>query len=354
MDYNKENKYKILLFDKGPAKTLFSEEYDNEKELQKLVKDNPSVVEIESIFDSPLLVIGREALKIDILGLTLSGVPVIIECKKKENPDMRYLIAQVFEYGSKLKNKTFDEIERLAREYFNGEQCKEEKYKNKSLLEALKLLKEEYPGFEDSTDEDLQETIYKNLSNGNFFLIVVADEVDDITRGTINYLNSKLNDVRIEIIEIKKFKQKENNTFILVPQHTNPNNTSNLKTRISIGDTSLDEIKNKGTSKQSDAVDIIVRHWKDKEDCFIKMGASGLAMWYKDLSVFYLYTNRVQLSSFLKNHLDKKGLSEIYNSISSLLKTKYNDTTVKTEELDPKAFCSVINEIVSRLGSCGI
>ena len=54
------------------------------------------MVEIESIFESPLLVIGKEALKIDILGITLSGVPVIIECKRKENPDMRYLIAQVF------------------------------------------------------------------------------------------------------------------------------------------------------------------------------------------------------------------------------------------------------------------
>jgi RecB family endonuclease NucS len=103
---------KIMLFDKDEKKILYCTKYEKEYELQELVKDSPTIIEIKSIFDSPLLIIGRETLqrearRIDVLGITLSGVPVIIECKRKENQDMRSLIAQIFEYGSILKTKTF-------------------------------------------------------------------------------------------------------------------------------------------------------------------------------------------------------------------------------------------------------
>ena len=196
---------RIILFEDGKSNILFSSDFDVEKEMQELVKDEPRIIEISSIFDSPLLIIGRETLRIDVLGITLSGVPVIVECKRKDNTDMRYLIAQIFEYGSILKNKSFDDLDNYSRTYFNSDKCKEAKYKNKSLLEALALLKEENPDFDDASSENIQDTIINNLEEGNFYLLAIADELDNTTKATIDFLNSKLSGLYIEMVEIKKF-----------------------------------------------------------------------------------------------------------------------------------------------------
>ena len=89
----------VLLCSKGKDVLLASTDYPNETELQEIVKKNPQIVNLSSIFDAPMMVIGRENEKIDLLAITADAVPVIIECKHKNNPDMRYLIAQVFEYA---------------------------------------------------------------------------------------------------------------------------------------------------------------------------------------------------------------------------------------------------------------
>jgi hypothetical protein len=336
---------KIMLFDKESIKILYCTKYEKEYELQELVKDHPTIIEIKSIFDSPLLIIGRETLRIDVLGITLSGVPVIIECKRKENPDMRYLIAQIFEYGSILRTKTFEELESYSRDYFKSEKCKENKYKNKSLIEALNILKEEHPEFDDSTEDDIQNTIYKNLENGNFFLLIVADEIDEISRSTIDFLNLKLNDIHIEIVEIKKYVK--DCTSVFVPQHTNPVNKSSLQTRKTVGKTTLEEMKNKGSAKQIEAVNRIVQAWQNKENCYIEMGTTGLSMRFNEYSIFWLFINKIQISPYLKKQLGKNNKSlDILDIIKKLLNGK---TIIETEEIDISWFYNSIDEIHKKL-----
>ena len=345
---------RIILFEDEKSNILFSSDYDDEKELQELVKDEPGIIEISSIFDSPLLIIGRESLRIDVLGITLSGVPVIVECKRKDNADMRYIIAQIFEYGSILKNKSFDDLDTYSRNYFNSDKCKEVKYKNKSLLEALATLKEENPDFDNTSNENIQDTIISNLEEGNFYLLAVADEIDPTTKGTIDFLNSKLNGVYIEMVEIKKFKA--NNTIVFVPKHINPERTTianNSRNRISsgIGKTTIADMKSRGTFKQSENITNIINEWEKHDNCLIEMGTSGLSMRYRDISVLWLFVEDIRIANPLKSQLEKKKIpAEVYDKINSIV-AQFGQKPYKTETIDIEVFSKISNEIITLLKS---
>jgi len=343
---------KIILFEDEKSNILLSTNYDDEKELQELVKDEPGIIEISSIFKSPLLIIGRESLRIDVLGITLSGIPVIVECKRKDNPDMRYIIAQIFEYGSKLKEKSFDDLDAFARNYFNSDKCKELKYKNKSLLEALALLKEENSDFDNTTNENIQDMIIGNLEEGNFYLLAVADEIDTDTKGTIEYLNSKLNGLYIDMVEIKKFRA--NKTIVFVPQHTNPERTTvagSSRRSISndIGKTTIADMKSKGTFKQSENITNIINEWEKQDNCSIVMGTSGLSMRYGDIAVFWLFVEDIRIANPLKTQLEKKKIpAEIYKKINTIV-SQFGQKPYKTETIDIEIFSKITNEIIALL-----
>jgi hypothetical protein len=339
---------KIILFENEKTNILFSTKYEKEYELQELVKNNPAIVEISSIFSAPLLIIGRETLRIDVLGITLSGIPVIIECKRKENPDMRYLIAQLFEYGAVLRGKSFEDLDSYAKDYFNSEKCKEAQYRDKSLLESLTMLKEEHPEFDDTTDENIQETVYNNLKEGNFYLLVVADEIKDVASATIDFLNSKLEGIHIEIVEIKKYEL--NNTLVFVPLHKNP--ADKIKKRISkgIGKTTLEEMKNKGTINQSENISQMIQLWENHEDCSIEMGTSGLSMRYKDISVFWLFINSFKIASPLKKQLEEKGIpNAIYDNIEELTAKQWKKKSIDTEKINIPEYKNVIESVYKLL-----
>jgi len=321
---------KVLLFENSERLILSVSGYEKEKELQELVKEHPAIIEISSIFDSPLLIIGREIFWIDVLGITLSGVPVIIECKRKENPDMRYLIAQLFEYGSILKDKSFTELDEEVKRYFNSPKCQELTNRNKSLLEALmNMIKREG---EEEIDTTMSETVLKdkiceNLKKGNFILIVVADKVDSKTRGTIDFLNSKLNDdIRIEIVEIRKFKVSPPSTrepFVFVPMHANPVNIQREKSSKSVGKITVEKMLSNATSTQQEFVQQVIQKWEKEENCSIEMGTVGLSMLYDTLSVFWLFVDKIQIASCLKKQIEKNGKpATMYNDICGLLGDK--------------------------------
>jgi 23S rRNA pseudoU1915 N3-methylase RlmH len=345
---------RIILFEDEKSNILFSSNYDDEKELQELVKAEPGIIEISSIFDSPLLIIGREVLRIDVLGITLSGIPVIVECKRKDNADMRYIIAQIFEYGSILKNKSFDDLDTYSRTYFNSDKCKEVKYKNKSLLEALALLKEENPDFDNTSNENIQDTIISNLEEGNFCLLAIADEIDPTTKGTIDFLNSKLSGLYIEMVEIKKFKA--NNTIVFVPQHINPERTtisSNSRKRITsgIGKTTIADMKSRGTLKQSENITNIINEWEKRDNCSIVMGTSGLSMRYGDIAIFWLFVEDIRIASPLKTQLEKNKIpAKIYDKINSIV-SQFGQKPYKTETIDIEVFSKISNEIITLLQS---
>ena len=132
----------LLLFQKGKKILIKSQSYENENELQEIVKSNPNLINLSSIFESPIMIIGREFDYIDVLGITVDAVPVIIECKRRENPDMRYLIAQVFEYAAKLEEKTYRQFDDLVTRYLAGDKCQEQEYTGLMFFEAFSKFRE--------------------------------------------------------------------------------------------------------------------------------------------------------------------------------------------------------------------
>jgi hypothetical protein len=50
---------------------------------------------------------------------------------------------------------------------------------------------------------DFSEQLSENLREGEFYLIVVADKISDTARETIEFLNRKLQKLRVEIVEVE-------------------------------------------------------------------------------------------------------------------------------------------------------
>ena len=157
-----ENEMKFVLAD-----------YNKELEIQELIKNHPSLINMSSIFDSELLVIGRETWRIDVLAMTSTCVPVIIETKKRNNHDMRDLIAQIFEYASLLQNKNYSDLEEASSRYFSSPRCIETQYKNKRFYDCFKefLIQENDADLMD--EENFQKRIEENLKSGQFYLVIV-------------------------------------------------------------------------------------------------------------------------------------------------------------------------------------
>ena len=288
-----ENEMKFVLAD-----------YNKELEIQELIKNHPSLINMSSIFDSELLVIGRETWRIDVLAMTSTCVPVIIETKKRNNHDMRDLIAQIFEYASLLQNKNYSDLEEASSRYFSSPRCIETQYKNKRFYDCFKefLIQENDADLMD--EENFQKRIEENLKSGQFYLVIVVDSLDETTRRSIDFFNSKLNKLRIEVIEIKKLKAEENSLYI--PFHSNPESKKNIE-KNTPGRITLDEMLAMGNSNQKDIVKEIIDTWLGFEGCMYEMGTTGLSLKFYDYSILWLFIDKMYIANPLARQLEKKG-----------------------------------------------
>ncbi len=185
----------LLLSQKGKNIVINSQSYENENELQEIIKSNPNLINLSSIFESPIMIIGREFDYIDVLGITVDAVPVIIECKRRENPDMRYLIAQVFEYAAKLEEKTYREFDDLVTRYMAGDKCQEQEHKGLMFFEAFSQFRENNSEPEDAySEEEFIADLSANLKNGEFYLIIVVHQISETPAKTIQFLNTQTYD----------------------------------------------------------------------------------------------------------------------------------------------------------------
>ncbi len=303
---------KALLINVDKRNLFEISDYKNELELQELIKDNPSLVNISAIFDSPLLMIAREALHIDVLALTSDCVPVIIECKRKNNPDMRYLIAQIFEYASLLQTKSYGDIVDIANRFFSSGKCAESKYKNHTFYENFSVFIKEH-GNDDYTEEgSFQARIDNNLKSGQFYCVIVVDSLDENTRRSIDFFNDKLEKLRIEVIEVKKLKS--NGMSIYIPFHANPPRQI-VQEKNTPGRISFNEMIEKGTLRQAEIVKEIVDFWCNQDDCKKEMGTTGLSLRYKQYSLFWVFIDRMHIANPLSTQLEREkkdvGICEI-------------------------------------------
>ena len=292
----------LLLSEKGKNVIVQSRKYKNENELQEIIKNNPGLLNLSSIFKSSIMIIGRESLNIDVLGVTIDGVPVVIECKRRENPDMRYLIAQVFEYASRLEGLNYNDFDQIVISYLASERCDEEQYRNLNLMAAFKKFWETNAS-SDEEDESFDEDkfvskVSDNLTNVEFFLVIVVDEISETASRTIQFLNRKLLKLRVEVIEISKFS--DDNRSIYVPNHINKEVKSGRGTQPQPGKTTFDEMIDSAGARESEYLKEVRNNWEDGGDFSIVMGTKGFSARYQDVPILYVLPTHFRIAPRVK------------------------------------------------------
>jgi len=340
-----------LLINNGKANLFNSDSYENEIEMQDLVKSHPSIINISSIFDSQILIVGRESWRIDVLAITSTCVPVIIECKRKDNPDMRYLIAQIFEYASLLQTKSYSEFEQEANKYYKSQRCLEKTLCNNSFYENFKSFLNESNNDDYAEDDGFQRRIEENIKSGQFYCVIVVDSLDSVTRRSINFFNSKLDKFRIEVIEIKKLSSNE--TSLYIPFHANPE-IEKTKKKTAPGRITYEEMLKSGSLKQNEFIKNIVDFWCSLDDCSYEMGTSGMSLRIKGFSIFWLFINRIHIANPLGIQLQKSNFDDsIVKEIKDSIKNKFGSLNIVFDEknVDLNPTLEFINSVYKKIYS---
>ncbi len=337
----------VLLLQNGDKTLIKSQKFENENELQEIIKSNPNLINLSSIFRSPLMIIGRETEYIDVLAITADAVPVVIECKRKENPDMRYLIAQILEYASKLQMMSYRDFDQNVSNYFNSEKCDEELYKKSSLQEAFRKFAD---GFEDSIEpfdeKEFINNVTENLKDGEFYLVVVVDKISEPTLRTVNFLNKKLEKLRIEVIEISKYSDDGFNIF--VPKHVNDDKGI---TPPRPGIKTLEEMLKDCGDKEAKYITEIYNQWVDNDDYSINMGTKGFSARYKNVPVFFVLPNHFRIAPTVK-----KKYNDLFFILMKLLEKHFDrnlevGVSFSSSGFGNEKIASFIKEVKDNLGT---
>jgi len=174
---------KILVRNKNSNKWKIAESFrpKDEKELQVLLTETPSLIRIDDIRDgiSPLIFAVREfglpgSGATDILTFSADGDIAIIECKLATNPEIkRKVIGQILEYAAFLWKMSYEEVDERI-----------QKRKGKSLTDLVgTVIAEEWD------EERFRDGVKQTLDSGSFILIIVVDQINEELRRIIRYLN---------------------------------------------------------------------------------------------------------------------------------------------------------------------
>ncbi len=336
----------VLLSQSGENIIVKSHAYKNEMELQEIIKHNPDLINLSSIFGSPIMIIGRESQYIDVLSITADAVPVIIECKRQDNPDMRYLIAQVFEYASKLNQKSYNEFDQMVTQYFSSDRCEEDQYKNLSLKDAFMKFRTTMDDSDESYDEnDFVGDLSARLENGEFYLLIVVDKISDVAFRTIQFLNKKMDKLRIEILEVSKFGDETQ--AIYVPNHINRERVQRKTSQP--GKISFEEMINSSGTKEASYIKEFRDMWESDSRATVVMGTKGFSARYDDIPILWVLPDYIQIAPRIKRKHDHlfpplSGILKRYFSHSTDVTGKFNSTNFNSTKLkdfvnEVKLFC---------------
>ena len=203
---------KILAsFDSGGPITLQETLASDEFQLQELIKKTPDLLPIEDFeMTGPLLVIGRETTlpsgAVDLVALARSGELLIIEFKTgPQNTDFRRALSQLVDYGSHLWALSFDAFEAAVPvQYFNDKvHCTNQQVMGlKSLAAAARTI------WRDISDEEfsvIKDRVSKQLADGSFHYLLVAQRFTSTIGRTAEYLNASMPRARFYAVELVRF-----------------------------------------------------------------------------------------------------------------------------------------------------
>lgn len=193
-------------------------EFD-EKWLQNFLINHPDILptgEIEPVF-FPLIPIGKEvqvaAGRIDVLFISSSGYPVIVETKLWRNPESkREVVAQILDMAFSLSKWSYDQLDEYTKHFSNIFYGQE-----KALID---LIEEQFGELAMDQDE-FRDHLDKNLRLGRFLVAVVGDKIRTPTLDILNELNRYPGlGLELTMIELECFaiNSLQNQSLLIVPQ----------------------------------------------------------------------------------------------------------------------------------------
>lgn len=161
------------------AMRLEKSSFKGEAELQKYICYNPESILLPEIKENvQFIVIDREfhvgVGSIDVLGVDNEGDIYIIETKLFKNPDKRFVLAQVLDYGASLWSYDPDDfIERV-----------DQKLREKTGKGIIEKLDSVF-----GNGEEIVNNIKQNLLTGAFKFIILLDRVPSNLKDLILFIN---------------------------------------------------------------------------------------------------------------------------------------------------------------------
>lgn len=203
---------KILLRNEGQKawNMVSSFSYKDEKELQKLLSDSPDLIPSRDLREGAGALVavvrefGLEIGAVDLLAFSADGDIAIIECKLADNPEgKRKVIGQVLEYGSAIWGMTYAELDQKIKGLTKG----------KNLADLVR----EQVNDPEWDEEAFRVKVEEHLSEGNFILVIVVDEINENLTQIIRFLNACGNPkFSFAALEMRRFHS--GNTEVLVPR----------------------------------------------------------------------------------------------------------------------------------------
>lgn len=197
----------IIVSKKGKdAKRIEKTSFKQEEELQKYVYENPDSIPLEEIKeDVRFLVVDREFPagpgSIDILEVDSEGDIYIIETKLYKNPDKRFVLAQVLDYGASLWGSYNDPDEFI--------QKLNQRLTEKTGTGLLERLESSF-----GSNENVTINMKQNIATGNFNFIILMDKISSQLKNLILYMNQN-SQFSVYVVEMEYYVHEDHE--ILIP-----------------------------------------------------------------------------------------------------------------------------------------
>jgi hypothetical protein len=157
------------------------EEVMREADIQALIYAHPEclpIAEIDQMFLGPVAIcreLVTQAGPIDILVVTPSGLPILVECKLWRNPEARReVVGQILDYAKELSRWSSSDLQREVSRRL-GQQ-------GNPLLE---IVRRNYPAVDETAFND---ALTANLRRGRFLLLIVGDGIREGVEAIAEYL----------------------------------------------------------------------------------------------------------------------------------------------------------------------
>jgi hypothetical protein len=201
----------FLLNDNGKTLTPMTETgYITEGDLQTFLAEHPDLLPGDQISpESPRrwLLVAREMgipgavhetgrWSLDHLFLDQDGTPTFVECKRSQDTRARReVVAQMLDYAANgIEYWSLDRLRQSAAETAQ-----------RRGLDLDQAILDLFSPDEERTVEEYWQTVEANLRNGKVRLIFVLDQASRELRRLVEFLNEKMADVEVLIVEIRQF-----------------------------------------------------------------------------------------------------------------------------------------------------